>query len=241
MTFDPDWRDRATAALERYFERRSFPRLTLSLLLCLTGAVGFLISFGLLRAGVDHMWVRYPIAVVVSYAVLLGLVRAWVEVERRRFDPGAVEITDANRNEADSSRWPDSSNGSWFDWLDVPDIDLFDWDEGCLPALLGVALLALAAILLSAIAAAPTLIAEVFLDAFLVAVLYRRLRVAQREHWLGAALRKTWFVAVLAAAVLAFGGWVLEGMAPGARSIGKAIEQLRHGTTRPEDRALERE
>ncbi len=49
MSSDPNWRARAKAALEAYFRRRSFPRLTLGLLLLITGFVGFLVSFGLLR------------------------------------------------------------------------------------------------------------------------------------------------------------------------------------------------
>ena len=66
-----------------------------------------------------------------------------------------------------------------------------------------------------------------FLDAFIVSALYRRLSVAQKGHWLGAALKKTWAPALVTAVILAIGGWALERMAPGAPSIGKAIQQLR--------------
>jgi hypothetical protein len=241
MTFDPNWRGRAKARLEAYFRRKSFPRLTLSLLLLVTGLAGFLVSYGLLLAGVDHMWLRYPVAVVVSYAALLGLIGVWVEVERRRFDAAEADVDQEVATDAQPTRWSEVGDGSWFDLLDFADADVFDCDEGCLPAILGLVVIALGAVLVSTIAAAPALIAEVFLDAFLVAVLYRRLRVAQKEHWLGTALRKTWFAAIVTAGALALGGWTLEQMAPGARSIGKAVEQLRHGAKPPSEPALERE
>lgn len=231
MSFDPNWRARAKAGLETYFRRRSFPRLMLGILLLITGLIGFFVSYALLRAGVGHMWIRYPIAVFVGYAALLGLIRAWVEFERRRFDPSDADLQQAIRPAEQARDWRDVSDDSWLDWLNLPDADFFDFDDGCLPIILIGVVLTLGVVLITTIAAAPALIAEVFLDAFLVAVLYRRLRIAQREHWLGTALRKTWLAALVTAAALAIGGWALEKMAPGARSIGKAVEQLRSGPT----------
>ena len=229
VTGKTKWRSRAKAALESYFYRRSFPRITLTLLLLITGAAGFLISYGMLRAGVLHMWIRYPVAVLVSYALLLGLIRIWVEIERARFDPLDADI-EGTSVDCDGPRFASlrGSDGSWFDWLDLPSPDL-DWGEGCLAAIVLMVLVGLVLVLVTTIAAAPTLIAEVFLDAFIVTVLYRRLRVAQKEHWLGTALRKTIGRALLTALLLGIGGWALEMMAPGAHSIGKAIEQIRSG------------
>ncbi len=88
------WRSRARASLEAYFRRRSFPRLTLSLLLLLTGVTGFLISYAMLQLGLQHMWVRYPIATLGSYGLLLALSRGWVPIERSRFDPEHAAIAD---------------------------------------------------------------------------------------------------------------------------------------------------
>jgi len=59
-----------------------------------------------------------------------------------------------------------------------------------------------------------------------VSVFYRRLRMAAQEHWLGTALRKTWWLALVAAGVVALVGWGLETAAPGSRSIGPAIEEI---------------
>ena len=218
-----------TAALHNYFERRSYPRTMLGLLLLLAGATGFLVSYGLLEIGVDHMWMRYPIAVLAAYGVLLGLVRGWVELERRDFDPDDPAIQAALSGEKTRAELHYRPASRWWDWLDVPDAGGIDGDEGCLPFLLLGSFVVLLIAMLVALIGAPALIAEVFLDAFLVTVLYRRLRIAEREHWLGTAIRKTWVLAAVTAAALAIGGWTLEQLAPGARSIGKALEQLTGG------------
>jgi hypothetical protein len=84
----------------------------------------------------------------------------------------------------------------------------------------------LVALLAMAIAAMPALLAEVFVDVFIVSVFYRRLRRAAQEHWLGTALRKTGWMALVAAALLALSGWTLETAAPGCHSIGPAIKKL---------------
>ena len=227
MSTKAKWRSKATEALESYFRRRSYPRTMLTLLLLLTGIAGFLVSYALLQLGVDHMWVRYPIAVLAGYAVLLGLVRIWVEVEKRRFDPEDPAIKAAISAEEAGHKSHSRPPSRWWDYIDVLDVGGFD-DEGCLPVFAIGALIILAATIVVAVAGAPALVAEVFLDAFLVSVLYRRLRIAEKEHWLGTAIRETWLPALIAAIALAFVGWTLEKMVPGARSIGKALEQLWH-------------
>jgi hypothetical protein len=201
----------------------------LTVIMLLTGLIGFMISFLLLRANVNEMWQRYPIAVAGAYGGFLGLLRLWVAVERSRFDPqvGEIERDLHDSTEGPEKMWHGSARrSSWLDRLDFPDVFSFDLDEGCLPAILIAALCALVVLLVSAIAAAPGLIAEVFLDAFIISVMYRRLRIAAKEHWLGTAIRKTWWMALLTAALLAISGWCLEQMAPGSRSIGPAIHRL---------------
>ena len=225
MTGKTAWRSRATAALEAYFRRRSFPRTMLTLLLLITGTAAFLVSYGLLQIGVDHMWIRYPVAVLAAYAVLLALVRLWVELEKRRFDPDDPVIKAAVSNEQSAHTFHYQPSRRWWDYIDVPDVGSLG-DEGCLPALMIGALIVLVVAVAVAVIGAPALIAEVFLDAFLVSVLYRRLRIAEQEHWLGTAIRKTWVPALVTTAALALIGWILEELAPGARSIGKALEQI---------------
>ena len=218
------------ASLEAYFRRRSFPRLTLSLLLLLTALTGFLISYAMLELGMQHMWVRYPIATLGSYCLLLALIRGWVAIERSRFDPEYAAIADGDETDRTYSVRASIHQHSWFDWLDIPDFGIADLDEGCLPAILFAVVAGLLVTILVTVSMAPGLIAEVFLDAFIVSALYRRLSMAQKGHWLGAALKKTWAPALVTAVILAIGGWALERMAPGAPSIGKAIQQLRGQT-----------
>ncbi len=75
MKSNAAWRRRATAALAAYFRQRSFPRTVLALVLLVTGLAGFLLSYAMLHAGLDEMWMRYPLAVLGSYGVLLALIR----------------------------------------------------------------------------------------------------------------------------------------------------------------------
>lgn len=235
------WRTRVRAAVRRYFEKRSAPKTILSLLLIITGFFGFLMSFASLHLGLEQMWVRYPLAVFASYGFFLGLLRLWVELERSRFDPKAAEIAEiiADEEERAHSKSVEASlskydRGSWLDWLEVPfrglDFDFFDLDEGCLPAFVIAILVAvvggLLVLLVAVMAAAPAFLAEVFIDVFIVSVLYRRLRIAAEEHWLGTAIRRTSWLTILTAGLLSFAGWGLETLAPGSRSIGPAMEKI---------------
>ncbi len=169
MEENPVWRSRAKASLEAYFRRRSFPRLTLSLLLVLTGVTGFLISYGMLRLGVAHMWVRYPIAVRGGYGVLLASIRTWVEIERSRFDPeDAAIVTDEKGNRTYAFSGP--RRNSWFDWLDIPNVGIDVLDEGCLPAILVGVIIVARGNFRNGVDGASSH-REVFLDAFIVTAL----------------------------------------------------------------------
>jgi hypothetical protein len=230
MNDEEKWPAHARETLRRYFEKRSAPRTIVSLLLILTGAFGFLVSYTALRFGLTQMWIRYPFALLASYAVFLGLLRLWVEMERSRFNPDAAEIKEfvlEKRRSGEASQKGYARRHSWLDYLDVPNV--FDFDEGCLGALAGLLVISLIVILAMAIAAMPGLLAEVFLDVFIVSVFYRRLRRAAQEHWLGTALRKTWWLALAAAALFSLAGWGLETAAPGTHSIGPAVEKLLKG------------
>ena len=226
MNRDEQWRGRARTALQAYFQKRSAPRLILSAILILTGSVGFAVSVGLMRLGMVTMWIRYPIAVLAAYGFFLGLIRLWIQFEKSRFDPRADEIEQAlkeGKEHYTPSRRSGHDDGSSFNWLDIVD---FDFGEGCLLIVVIAAIVGLVALLLFTILGAPALVAEVFIDAFVVSVLYRHLRKAAREHWLGTAIKKTWARALGTAALLSLIGWCLEMMAPGSHSIGPAIQKL---------------
>ncbi len=57
--------------------------MQMSLILLVTGLVGFLVSFVLLRAGLGRMWLRYPLAVIAAYVAFLLLLRLWLFYQRR--------------------------------------------------------------------------------------------------------------------------------------------------------------
>ena len=132
MDTHPKWRLRARAALEAYFRKRSFPRLTLGLIVAIAGFAGFLISHVLLHRGMAEMWQRYPLAVLGGYGVFLILLRLWVEIERIRYDPTQVAISTEPPDERNAPvlQGPfQKDRSSWLDWLDLP--TSLDFGEGC--------------------------------------------------------------------------------------------------------------
>ena len=226
---DWNWRRRARQALERHFVKQSAPRLILSLILIVTALAAFAISVGLLRAGLFAMWLRYPLAVLLGYGVFIGLLRLWIEFERSRFHPRGEEIAKAIAELETSPRESPVSErryryGRWWDWFDLPQV--LEPGEGCLVVVLMAIVLGLVGLAVFAVLSAQALLAEVFLDAFIVSILYRRLRIAAREGWLGTALRRTWLLVLGTAALLALAGWCLQAISPGAHSIGPALQKL---------------
>ncbi len=109
------------------------------------------------------------------------------------------------------------------------------WKKGVCPFFWVLVVIGLIVLLAIAVAAMPALLAEVFLDVFIVSVFYRRLRLAAQEHWLGTALRKTWWLALVTAALF-FSGWLGFGNRgtrmpldwPGHRKIIARMKNLEH-------------
>ena len=226
------WRLRARAGLEAYFRKRSFPRFTLGVIVTLAGLAGFLISHGLLYHGFQEMWLRYPLAVIGGYLIFLAQLRLWVEIERAFYDPKQVPLAadppEASESPTNLDRYQ-RGDSSWLDWLDLPG-SVFDFEEGCLIGCVFVLLIGMltgaAGLLFSLVMTAPELLAEVFLDAFVVAVLYRHLKIAAKEHWLGTAVKRTWKSALMMAAASSLLGIVLAGLAPNSHSIGPALKEI---------------
>jgi hypothetical protein len=61
-----------------HLESRHWPRLTMLLLVGLTGGFGLLSSFMLLQLGLETMALRYPIAVALAYGFFLLLLWLWL-------------------------------------------------------------------------------------------------------------------------------------------------------------------
>ena len=111
------------------------------------------------------------------------------------------------------------SDGGW-------DLDL-DPGEG---ALLLIPIAIIVAIALAVVSylvyLAPTLFAELLLDAGLAAGLYHRLLRTGRRSWLTTAIRSTIIPACLVAALLALAGTIMQGVVPNAVSIGGVVSHL---------------
>ncbi len=177
-------RRRMLGRLGRYLANRRSPRAVLSAILILTALVGFGVSVAMLKAGLNTMWLRYPLAVLGAWGVFLLLVRSWAERERDeiRVDEelsdlgpkddyfGATTVREVARG-ARRSRWLD-----WLDWLNP--LDGTD-AEGCLVGLAAMAAIIALAGALVAIAGlimeAEVVLAEVLLDVLLVSALNKRL------------------------------------------------------------------
>ena len=211
--------------MKRYFQKRTRTRVMIWAVLGFTGAFGFSVSYTLLYFGVGAMWIRYPVAVLGGYVVFLGLIRMWVEWERERYQPENEPLEVPVSVKGGSAQLSKSSN-----WLELLDLgDFLIEPEGCLPILGFLALCGAAVVLVMTLLNAEALIAEGFIDTFLVVGLYRRMRIAAREHWLGGMIRKTWGLAVVIAMLLGFCGYLLQLKAPGAKSIGPAVQVLLRG------------
>ena len=113
----------------------------------------------------------------------------------------------------------------------MPGVDIgVDADEAW-PVVLAIiigGLLALGGLfaLLYVIYAAPVLLAEVALDAALVAGIYRKLRKEDARHWLTSAIGRTWKPAAIVAGCLSLAGMIVQWATPDALSIGDVIARL---------------
>lgn len=232
---DERWRERALRALRIYFATRRWPRTAVSVILLLTGGIGFLASYMLLRSGMDKMWARYPLATLIGWIVFVGLMRVWAEIERRCL-PHDLSAEEIARGEDPGETLPpgrDISEATLRDLLDVSsNIDTWglDAEEGCVVSLVGALvftlLIATFACLLLIIANAPVLLAEVFLDTVLVAALYKRIRAPEQRWWFTGIVRRTWAPALVTALMLMLAGFLMSAIAPEAKSIGGFIRHL---------------
>lgn len=237
------------ARMRAQLEASAWPRVELSLIIGLSGIAAFLISFLLLRAGVDSMSLRYGLAGAAGYLTFLGLIAVWIAWKRHGFEPDfdvdaghVFDAIDAGTRFSSGDRPPlfvggrsggGGASGSWIDgrtgggggggssWAD----DLGDS--------IGLVIVIIAAVIGGLLAIgyvvylAPVLFAEVLVDAVIIAAISKRVARADRRDWTATVLRRTWFPALMLIAMLVAGGWALQKLAPDARSIGPAIETFR--------------
>lgn len=78
--------------LMRKLEWDGFPRLQMLLIVMLTGLAGLIASYALLRAGLDAMSARYPLAVGIAYLAFLFLLWLWLRTNAEDYADAPPDI-----------------------------------------------------------------------------------------------------------------------------------------------------
>jgi ABC-type Fe3+ transport system permease subunit len=116
------------------------------------------------------------------------------------------------------------------DWIpDMPDVDL-DLDDGCFWIIIPVAaIVGVVIAMFYVVYIAPVFLAEILVDALLVAGLYKRLKGVEPRHWLRSAVGRTLLPALVATALFVAAGYLMARVAPEAHSIGEFWQQVSTG------------
>lgn len=126
-------------------------------------------------------------------------------------DPGPVALTESSGS---SSSLPDLKEVAG---------SVGDADELAIPLVVIVLLVGLALSSCYVIYVAPGLFAELMVDGALSVVLYRRMHMEDRSHWLSTAVRRTIWPLLITAAFVAGMGAMMHQIAPEARTLGDVI------------------
>lgn len=236
-------RSQVVARVQRRLEEKSYPRLQMTLIAALTGAFGLLSSFLLLRQGVESMMLRYPLALVLAYAMFLFLIWLWMRTNASDYID-APDLPSSFPSFGDGSTMPlrsgDFGGGGASGSFDGP---TFFASEAVPPASsiskpisavaeaedLAIPLIAVGLALGLALASfyviyiAPMLLAEVLVDGALSFALYRYIRGNDPAHWLPTAIRRTMLPFLATGVFLVAMGAAMSAYAPGARSIGEVV------------------
>lgn len=218
---------------ESWLREHDLPRLQMSFIMALTGLAALFFSYLMLRAGLDSMGLRYPLSVVLAYGVFLVLLRIWIWIQTQRTvtrdaaldSVDALDLLDGVTHHHSHSIGPLLSQDSDRSFLDG-DVDGWDLGDAVFLGLAALAALAGSVACLVVIWSAPALLAEILVDAMIMAGVYHQLRVTDRRTWLTGALRRTWIPALSLALCLGLAGWALQQVTPEAHSIGPVVRHL---------------
>jgi hypothetical protein len=187
------------------FTKKFLLKHHMALILLGTGLSGVLANRWLFHNGIDHMVIRYPPAVVFSFAAFLLLMRVWLSYISRIFQPTNTVIEfegpeDHNTNKKDEPRW--NLDGTGLDSL-MPDEPC-----GCLVCIFLVIIFGIFICSWLLIAEAPLILAEAAFQFLLAAGLLRAAKRIDRPDWVGSIIARTWkpFVVVLVGTLI-LGGW----------------------------------
>lgn len=210
-----------TETRRRLLDQRS-PRLQMLFILVLVGLSGLSVSVLMKLAGIDAMWIRYPLAVAVAYAEFFGCLWLWIAWNAR----GArTPERDSGPSVLDAVDVPLPCEGPGIP-VDGPDLPFDGADELFIPIFVALLVIALACCTGWLLYIAPELLADVLVDAVLLGALYRNLKHRQQDHWTIGALRATWKPFTLIAVSLAAIGYVLQLLDPSLITIGDAVRKF---------------
>lgn len=124
-----------------------------------------------------------------------------------------------------------AGSSSATDWMpDVPGVFDVDLDDGCFWIIIPIAAIAgVLFVMFYVVYIAPVFLAEIMVDALLLAGLYKRLKGVERRHWLRSCVRRTLLPALLATALFIAAGYLMGRIAPEAHSIGEFWLQINTG------------
>jgi len=212
-------RNEAVGRLRQRLQRFHWPRVSMAVVVMLTGLAGLIASAQLLDAGMHVLWQRYALSVIAAYLVFLVLLRICVWMYRHRIDP----------NIDSGGGGSGSGNSGSVRVEDTLDFDVPDADEAGVVILVAVAVVALIGAALACafwtVWIAPTLLAELLFDVALASGLYRRLRgIEDSGSWLKTAMRRTLKpFAVLLLLSMAV-GWGIQQYEPGVVALGDLFD-----------------
>jgi hypothetical protein len=238
--------ERVVNRLRTRLENGYWPRLHCLLLITLAAAAAFLVSFVMLSLGAHSMAVRYGLAALCGYLCFVGLIRGWVRWKWSKMDfvaDGDPGIGDAIVNMpielpargghagaqmfsggrsgggGASGSWGSSTRTSGSSGSSGISLDLDADDLIWLLVALAAALAGFAAVAY-VIWIAPTLLAEVAVNAAVAGKVYHGMRKREPEHWTTNVLRRTAVAALVIVVSATVAGYALQRIAPEARSIG---------------------
>jgi hypothetical protein len=225
------------------------PRLMMSLMLASSIGCGFLASMTMHRIGLTAPLIRYPLVVLIAWAVFLFLIGVWVWWHRRE-SVQHVESADignqqpvywsdvansnvignstnaqtqfiANSTTVSSSRR--SRSGNW-------NLNLDGDDAGFIVLLLLVIAVTFAVLglVFYAVYSAPTFFAELLIDGGVGTWLYKRMDVINSTDALSIAIKRSVWLAVILVALFVALALAMHYVAPEATTLGEAWRTARY-------------
>lgn len=242
------WRQRRVARLQTLIEAQSNPRFALFFIIFLAGVSGFVTSVSLLQMGLTHMGIRYPLALLAAYLVFLLLLWLWLRTREDPSDiadlplpsggNGGSSLPEANvpilrpggGNFGGGGASADFDSGDLVGTVVKSKAEIAHGatetvvaaaGEGCaVVVVVFVGLAAIGAVLVWVLSMAPVFLAEIVLDAILIATLYKRLRKLDGAYWWQAMVRRTRIPFLVAVCIAGIGGTILHWYAPAAQTLG---------------------